>query len=383
MRKICIFTSSRADYYLLSKLSSILNFYKNVKVQMLVSGTHLLNKYGSVSKEIRSVHKNVISCKIIDNMNSDNLISEIFSKSVKVVGEKLRKTKPDLFVVLGDRYEALAATIASNLLKIPIAHISGGEITEGAMDDCFRHSMTKLSNIHFVSNHVYKKRVIQLGENKKNIYVVGSTGSENTYKIKFLKKEDLEKILNLKFLKRNLIITLHPETINSSNNKKIINSLFPVLTKIKNTLVIFTAPNIDPGSKFIEKSILRLVKNNKNFKYYKNLGSQKYFSCIKYCDAVIGNSSSGIYEVPSLKKFTINLGDRQKGRLFAKSIINTKLSSKDIKISIKKIYDKKFQKHLINLVNPYYKKNTALNIAKTLKTINLKKILNKQFVDIR
>jgi UDP-hydrolysing UDP-N-acetyl-D-glucosamine 2-epimerase len=383
MRKICIFTSSRADYYLLSKLSSILNLYKNIKVQIFVSGTHLLNKYGSVSKEIKRTHKNVITCKIIHNTNSDNLISEIFSKCVKVIGEKLRKTKPDLFVVLGDRYEALAATIASNLLRIPIAHISGGEITEGAMDDCFRHSMTKLSNIHFVSNHVYKKRVIQLGENKKNIYVVGSTGSENTYKIKFLKKKDLEKILNLKFLKRNLIITLHPETINSLNNKKIINSLFPVLKKMKNTLVIFTTPNIDPGSKFIEKSILSFVKNNKNFKYYKNLGSQKYFSCIKYCDAVIGNSSSGISEVPSLKKFTINLGDRQKGRLFAKSIINAKLSSKDIEISIKKIYDKKFQKNLINLVNPYYKKNTALNIAKILKTINLKKILNKQFVDIR
>ena len=383
MKKICIFTSSRADYYLLSKLALKLDEYKNITVQILVSGTHLLKKYGYLYKEISKTHKNIFNCKIIDSSIKDNFVLDVFSKSIKRVGKKLNKLNPDLFVVLGDRYEAFAATISANVLKIPIAHISGGEVTEGALDDSFRHSMSKLSNIHFVGHKVYKKRIIQLGENAKNIFVVGGTGSEDINKIEFLEKKFLEKNLNLKFQKKNLLITIHPETVNIKNNKKIINSLFPILKKMKDTLVIFTSPNIDPGSDIIEKSILNLVKNNINFKYFKNLGVKKYFSCIKYCDAVVGNSSSGISEVPSLGKFTINIGDRQKGRLFAKSIINCKPSKKSINKSFKKIYDKKYQKNLTNLVNPYYKENTSLKIAKVLKIINLKKISSKKFIDIK
>ena len=383
MKKICIFTSSRADYYLLSKLALKLDEYKNITVQILVSGTHLLKKYGYLYKEISKTHKNIFNCKIIDSSIKDNFVLDVFSKSIKRVGKKLNKLNPDIFVVLGDRYEAFAATISANVLKIPIAHISGGEVTEGALDDSFRHSMSKLSNIHFVGHKVYKKRIIQLGENAKNIFVVGGTGSEDINKIEFLEKKFLEKNLNLKFQKKNLLITIHPETVNIKNNKKIINSLFPILKKMKDTLVIFTSPNIDPGSDIIEKSILNLVKNNINFKYFKNLGVKKYFSCIKYCDAVVGNSSSGISEVPSLGKFTINIGDRQKGRLFAKSIINCKPSKKSINKSFKKIYDKKYQKNLTNLVNPYYKENTSLKIAKVLKIINLKKISSKKFIDIK
>ena len=383
MKKICIFTSSRADYYLLSKLALKLDEYKNITVQILASGTHLLKKYGYLYKEISKTHKNIFNCKIIDSSIKDNFVLDVFSKSIKRVGKKLNKLNPDIFVVLGDRYEAFAATISANILKIPIAHISGGEVTEGALDDSFRHSMSKLSNIHFVGHKVYKKRIIQLGENAKNIFVVGGTGSEDINKIEFLEKKFLEKNLNLKFQKKNFLITIHPETVNIKNNEKIINSLFPILKKMKDTLVIFTSPNIDPDSDIIEKSILNLVKNNINFKYFKNLGVKKYFSCIKYCDAVVGNSSSGISEVPSLGKFTINIGDRQKGRLFAKSIINCKPSKKSINKSFKKIYDKNYQKNLTNLVNPYYKENTSLKIAKVLKIINLKKISSKKFIDIK
>ena len=383
MKKICIFTSSRADYYLLSKLALKLDEYKNITVQILISGTHLLKKYGYLYKEISKTHKNIFNCKIIDSSIKDNFVLDVFSKSIKRVGKKLNKLNPDIFVVLGDRYEAFAATISANILKIPIAHISGGEVTEGAIDDSFRHSMSKLSNIHFVGHKVYKKRIIQLGEDAKNIFVVGGTGSEDIKKIEFLEKKFLENDLNLKFQKKNLIITIHPETVNIKNNKKIINSLFPILKKMKDTLVIFTSPNIDPGSDIIEKSILNLVKNNINFKYFKNLGVKKYFSCIKHCDAVVGNSSSGISEVPSLGKFTINIGDRQKGRLFAKSIISCKPSKKSINESFKKVYDKNYQKNLTNLVNPYYKENTTLKIAKVLKIINLKKILSKKFIDIK
>jgi len=383
MKKICIFTSSRADYYLLSKLALKLDEYKNITVQILISGTHLLKKYGYLYKEISKTHKNIFNCKIIDSSIKDNFVLDVFSKSIKRVGKKLNKLNPDIFVVLGDRYEAFAATISANILKIPIAHISGGEVTEGALDDSFRHSMSKLSNIHFVGHKVYKKRIIQLGEDAKNIFVVGGTGSEDIKKIEFLEKKFLENDLNLKFKKKNLIITIHPETVNIKNNEKIINLLFPILKKMKDTLVIFTSPNIDPGSDIIEKSILNLVKNNINFKYFKNLGVKKYFSCIKHCDAVVGNSSSGISEVPSLGKFTINIGDRQKGRLFAKSIINCKPSKKSINESFKKVYDKNYQKNLTNLVNPYYKENTTLKIAKVLKIINLKKILSKKFIDIK
>lgn len=383
MRKICIFTSSRADYYLLSKLAIKLESYKNIKVQIIISGTHLLKKYGNLYKEIKKNHKNTFQCNILNKTKTNDNLIKIISKTTYEVGKKLKKLKPDIFVVLGDRFEALGATISANTLRIPIAHISGGEITEGAIDDSFRHAMTKLSNIHFVGNQTYKKRVRQLGEDEKNIFVVGGTGSEDFKKIRFLSKKFLEKKLNFKFQSKNLMITIHPETINISNNKKIINSLFPVLKKMKNTLIIFTQPNIDPGNSIIDKSIIKLSNSSRNIKYFKNLGTQSYFSCIKFCDAVIGNSSSGISEVPSFKKYTINLGDRQKGRVFARSIISPKLDKKNISDAIKKIYTKKYQKKLKHIVNPYYKDNTTLNIAKNLKLINLKKISIKKFVDLK
>ena len=382
MRKICIFTSSRADYYLLSKLALKLESYKNIKVHILISGTHLLKKYGNLYREIKKNHKNTSECKIFSKDKKKNDLIKIISKTINIVGIKLKIIKPDIFVVLGDRFEAFAATISANSLKIPIAHISGGEITEGAIDDTFRHAITKLSNLHFVGHKKYKKRIIQLGENSENIFVVGGTGSEDIKKIKFLNKKFLENELNFKFKEKNLIVTIHPETINISNNKKIINSLFPVLSKMKNTLILFTQPNIDPGSDVIERSVLKLSKSNKHIKYFKNLGVKKYFSCIKYCDAVIGNSSSGITEVPSLKKYTINLGDRQKGRLLANSIITPRLDKKNISQAIKKVYSKKYQKNLKNIINPYYKNNTTLNIAKVLKLINLKKISIKKFIDL-
>ena len=302
----------------------------------------------------------------------NNKILDIFSKTIKIIGKKLKNLNPDLFVVLGDRYETLASVISANISRIPIAHISGGEVTQGALDDSFRHAITKLSNIHFAANKVYKRRIVQLGENKKNIFIVGGSGVENINSFKFRTKDKLEKILKINFLKRNLMVTLHPETINQENNKKIINSLFPILESLKNTLIIFTAPNIDPGSEMIEKKILKAVKKNKNFKYFKNLGKINYFSCVKMCDAVIGNSSSGITEVPSLKKVSINIGERQKGRMLAKSVINVNISKKDIRNSISKIYKRNIKKILKNSKNPYFKKNTSKNIVKILQKINLK-----------
>lgn len=383
MRKICIFTSSRADYDLLSNLGTKLRRLKNIKVIFLVTGTHLSRKHGFFLNTIKKEHKIIFQSKL--NINSDKRLGVIkaFSSGVDDYGKLLKKINPDIFLVLGDRFEAFAASISANILKIPIAHISGGEVTEGAMDDAFRHSITKLSNIHFVAHSTYKKRVIQLGENKKNIFVVGGTGPENVREVNFINKKSLEKNLKLKFLKRNLLVTIHPETVNEDNNKKILSSLLPALKKLSNTLVIFTAPNIDPGNKIFYKKILQLVKQKKNFKYFKSLGKQKYFSCIRYCDAVIGNSSSGITEVPSMKKFTINIGDRQKGRLFAKSIINTKLTEEAIKRSIKKVYDTNFYKKFYNLKNPYDKSKTSFKIAKVLKSIKLNKLYNKKFFDIK
>ena len=380
-KKIVFFTGSRADFGLLSNL--IKKVQKKISnTYLIVSGTHFSKKYGFTLNEIKNEKiRNIIKAPVDINKTNDLSIVKNFSNTAKTIGKKINNLKPNLFVVLGDRYETLAASIAAMMNRIPIVHINGGELTEGAYDDSIRHSVSKMSHIHFTSHKIYKKRLIQMGENKKNIYNFGSLGASSSKHDKlFNKKEILDQlkiITNCKYF----VITFHPVTLDKKLSKKYFKNLLDCLSKYKNIYKIFTFPNADNESSELINIIKKYKKKHSNVLIFKSLGKKKYFSLIKYSSGLIGNSSSGILEAPTFKIPILNIGDRQKGRLCAKSIVNCGYSKKKIKSNLHKILSKKFCTKINKTKNIFYKKNTVINIANKLIAIN-NITLKKKFFDI-
>ena len=380
--KICIVTTNRSDFGLLKNLIIELK-NNNFKVKVIAGGTHFSRKFGNTYVEIESCGIK-IDRKIYSKIKSDNAkdISRIFSAHIISSAKIFEQLRPELIIVLGDRYEILAVTIAAHLSRIPVAHIHGGELTLGSIDDAFRHSITKMSHIHFVANKIYKNRIIQLGENPKNIFIVGGLGVDSIKKVKLLSQIDLEKRLKIKFNKKNLIVSFHPETLNSNQAKKQIDQLLSALNNLKDTTIIFSSPGFDLESQIIVKKIKKFIKNKNNTYYFSSLGQLNYFSILNIVDAIVGNSSSGILEMPTFKNATINIGDRQLGRLKSSSIINCKIKKKEITNSLRKIYSKKFRNKIKYTKNIYGSFGSSIKIVKILKKINLKNILFKKFYDI-
>jgi GDP/UDP-N,N'-diacetylbacillosamine 2-epimerase (hydrolysing) len=382
-KKICVITGSRAEYGLLR--NTILNIKKENKfnLKLIVTGSHLSKKYGFTLNEIKK-DRILITKKIDLNLISDNSIGVANSIAIglKSFVKIFEKIKPDLILVLGDRFEILTATLASSLCRVPVCHIHGGELTEALLDDAFRHSITKMSHIHFAATQAYKKRIIQLGENPNNVFCVGGLGVDSIKKQKFLNKNTIEKKLKIKFLKNSALITFHPETLKKKTTYKNFIELLKSLKKLKNVTLIFTMPNHDIESSIIYKLIINFVKKNNNSYFFKSLGQKLYFSCCNNIDFMIGNSSSGLLEMPSFKKFTINIGDRQKGRIKAKSVINCKFENKEISKAINFVLNKKNQKFLKNIKNPYGTGGASKKIVSILKKIKIEEIINKKFFDI-
>ena len=382
--KICFFTGSRAEYGILKHLMQEIYASDEFIFQLIVTGSHLSEKFGYTVREIDDDGFKIDS-KIDINLINDSDLSTCKSlgKLISKISDIFSEIKPDLVFLLGDRYELIGACLSATIFRIPIAHIHGGEKTEGAFDDGIRHAITKLSHIHFVANDIYRKRVIQLGENKKYVFNVGGLGVDAIKKTKLLRKESLEKSLGLKFMKKNLLITFHPVTLlDKKDSENEINQLLKSLSLLEETLQIFTMPNADPGNDYILRAINKYVKNNKFAFLFPSLGQLKYYSCLKQVDALIGNSSSGILEAPSFNIGSINIGDRQKGRLEAKSVISVEANSKLITKAIKKLYTKEFSEILKTNVNPYGNGDASKKIIKILKKINFKNILKKSFQDI-
>jgi len=382
--KICFFTGTRAEYGLLKYLMKQISDSDDFVFQLIVTGSHLSKKHGYTVKEIIEDGFKIDS-KIDINLNNDSDISicKSIGKLIPNISDAFSKLQPDLIFLLGDRYELMGACLSATIFRIPIAHIHGGEKTVGAFDDCIRHAITKLSHIHFVANDVYRKRVIQLGENQKYVFNVGGLGVDAIHKTKLLSKESLERILGLKFMKKNLIITYHPLTLaDKEDSIKEITELLKALSLLEDTLQIFTMPNADPGNDFIFKVIKKYVKNNKFAYSFSSLGQLNYYSCLRQIDALVGNSSSGILEAPSFNIGTINIGDRQKGRLEAKSVISIEANAKLIKRSIDKLYSKEFSKILKNNLNPYGNGQSSKKIIQIIKNINFDNVLKKNFYDI-
>ena len=382
-RKICVVTGSRADYGLLRWLMQEIKEDPDLELQILATGMHLSETFGLTYKEIESDGFK-INEKITVLIGDDSGLSLAKSISLGVSGcaEAFERLKPDLIIVLGDRFEIFAATTAALVSTIPVAHLHGGEVTLGAFDESFRHSITKMSHIHLVAAEEYKNRVIQLGENPELVFNVGGLGVDALSKIKLLTKEEFEKKRGVSFSKRNLLITFHPVTLEDGSAEKQMNELLSALSELNETTLIFTLPNADTGGLVIISKIEKFVEDHSNAYSFKSLGQVDYLSCVNFVDGVIGNSSSGLTEVPSFRKGTINIGDRQKGRLLATSVINVEPIKEDIKKGLSKLYSDSFRASLLRTENPYGRLGTASKIHKIVRELELEGLLKKTFFQV-
>ncbi len=385
-KKICIFTGTRAEYGLLKPLIDEILSDGTFELQLLVSGMHLSPEFGLTYKEIEEDGLKIDEkVEILLSADTPSAISKAIGLGLIGYADALNRLKPDLVVVLGDRFEALAFAIASYVHRIPIAHLYGGEATWGAIDEGFRNSITKLAYLHFTSTEQYKKRVIQLGEHPDRVFNVGALGIDNIKKLKLLSKEEIEQKLNIKFKKKNILVTYHPSTLNTGVTEREFGALLDVLRELKNILIIFTKANADTEGRIINQMIdeFCLKYSDKSVSFF-SLGRLNYLSLLQFVDAVVGNSSSGIIEAPSFKIGTINIGDRQKGRIKAESIIDCEPTEASIKEAFKKLFSKDFQLKLNTVENPYGDRNSAKRILTILKDIFLSSSidLKKYFFEI-
>jgi GDP/UDP-N,N'-diacetylbacillosamine 2-epimerase (hydrolysing) len=381
--KVCVITGSRAEYGLLRWLMEDIKNDPDFVLQVIATGMHLSPEFGLTYKEIERDGFE-IDRKIEVLTSSDTPVGITKSMGLGLVGfaESLSQLKPNLLIVLGDRYEIFSAVAAALIARIPVAHIHGGEITKGVVDDAIRHSITKMAHLHFVASEEYRQRVIQLGEQPHHVFCVGGVGIDSINRLPLMTREEFEDSINFKLGKKNLLITFHPVTLEENTAKEQLSELLAALGSLKNTKLIFTLPNADTEGRALIQLINGFVSHNHNSCAHISLGQLRYFSCMAHVDGVVGNSSSGLLEAPSFKKGVINIGDRQRGRIQAKSIINCEPNRESIRAAITKLYSSNFQKSLQGVVNPYGSGGASSKILSIVKGISLEGLIKKQFHDI-
>ncbi len=381
--KICVVTGTRAEYGLLYWLMKEIEADENLELQLIVTGMHLSPEFGLTYKEIEKDFR--IDKKIEMLLSSDTSIG--ISKSMGLAqisfAESYEELKPDILVVLGDRYEIFSCVSAAMIARIPIAHLHGGETTEGAFDESIRHSISKMSHLHFTATEEYKNRVIQLGEHPSRVFNVGGMGIENIKRLKLLSKNAFEKSIDFKLNKKNILVTFHPVTLENSTAKEQFQELLDVIDALEDTNIIFTKANSDTDGRVINQMLDEYVTHNSHKSIgFTSLGQLRYLSALQFVDAVVGNSSSGLLEAPSFKIGTINIGDRQKGRIKARSVIDCNPNRQSIKNAFITLYSSEFQTNLENVENPYGHGNASQKIVQAIKKINLKNCLKKTFYDL-
>ncbi len=385
MKKIIsILTATRAEYGLLKPIIAKLNKVKEFDVRIVATGAHLSPEFGLTYQEIeKDGFKIDEKIEILLSSDTPSSISKSMGLAMISFADYFEKLNPDLLIVLGDRYETLAVATTAMNQRIPIAHLYGGETTEGAIDESIRHAITKISYLHFTSTDEYRKRVIQLGEHPDRVYNVGAIGIENIINEKLLSKDELENELKIDLTKPYAMVTFHPVTLENNSSKKQIESLIDACKSFKNINFIFTKANADAQGRIINQLIDEYSLIVDNINAFNSLGMVKYLSAIKYCSMVIGNSSSGLLEAPSFGIPTINIGDRQKGRLQASSVINCEPIQDEIKRAIEKASTDSFVKAAIETVNPYGSGNTSDKVIEVVKNyvLNEKFNLKKKFYD--
>jgi GDP/UDP-N,N'-diacetylbacillosamine 2-epimerase (hydrolysing) len=382
-RKICVVTGSRADYGLLRWVMQGIKDDLGLTLQVIATGMHLSDSFGLTYKEIENDGFKIdFKVKSLSTVDSPVGIAESMSAGLSGCSDAFSHLQPDIIVVLGDRFEIFSAVAAALVARIPVAHLHGGEITSGAFDEAFRHSITKMSHLHFVAAEEYRNRVIQLGEDPNKVFLVGGLGIDNIKKLTLLSKAELEAALELKLGDRSLMVTFHPVTLEAETAEQQMKELLNVLSGLENTTLIFTMPNADPGGRILMKMIEEFVAGRTNARVFTSLGQLRYLSCIAHVDGVVGNSSSGLAEVPTFKKGTINIGDRQLGRLQAKSIINCLPKEQAIRDAIDRLNSVDFQASLAETTNPYGEGGASAKIVKILQNASLEGIVKKTFHDL-
>lgn len=383
-RKICVVTGTRAEYGLLYWLMKEIQEDPDLELQLVVTGMHLSPEFGLTYRVIEE-DGFVIDEKVEMLLSSDTPVGIATSMGLGTIGfaGAFDRLKPDIVVLLGDRFEILAAAQAALVARIPIAHLHGGETTEGAIDEAIRHSVTKMSHLHFVSTDAYRKRVIQLGEHPDRVFHVGAIGLDNIRKLPLLSREELEESIGFQLRSLNFLVTYHPVTLNRMGSEAAMRELLAALDRFPEATVIFTKPNADTDGRIISRMIDEYVQQNpERCRAYTSLGQVRYLSAVKHVDVVIGNSSSGILEVPAFKKPTVNIGDRQRGRLRPTSVIDCAETAEEIAWAIEKALSPEFRGQLENMTSPYGDEYVSGKAKEILKRADLQNILFKGFYDL-
>lgn len=382
-RKICVVTGTRAEYGLLRWVMEGIREASDLKLQIIATGMHLSPEFGLTYREIESDGFR-IDHKVEMLLSSDTSAGLAKSMGLGMIGfgDVLQQLRPDLMLVLGDRFEIFSAAAAAMVARIPIAHLHGGEATEGLIDESIRHSITKMSHLHFVAAEEYRKRVIQLGESPDRVHLVGGLGIDSIKKLKLLDRASLEVSLGFKLLQKNLLITFHPVTLENATCSNQMAELLAALETLEETRLIFTMPNADTDGRVLFEMIKEFVVGHANASVFTSLGQLRYLSCIQHVDGVVGNSSSGLAEVPSFCKGTVNIGERQRGRLKAESVIDCAPERADIVAALEQLYSPVFQEKLKTVRNPYGDGGASKRVVEILERVSLESILKKRFYDL-
>ena len=384
MIKICVVTGTRAEYGLLYWTMKAIHANSRTELSVCVTGMHLSPEFGLTYQQIEEDGFE-IDGKVEMLLSSDTSIGVTKSMGIGLIGiaDFYERTKPDWVLVLGDRYEIFSAVTAAMIARIPVAHCHGGEATEGLIDEAIRHSITKMGHLHFTSNEEYKNRVIQLGEQPDRVFNVGALGVENINKLLRLDRKAFEQSINFSLSETNFLVTFHPVTLENSSAEHQFKELLNAIDQFPQANVIFTKPNADHDGRVLIELIENYVKaNHARAIAFISLGQLRYLSAIEHCQVVIGNSSSGLLEVPSFKKPTVDIGDRQQGRIKAGSVISCKPYSDEISKAINKAISPEFQKIVKEIESPYGVGNCSNIIVETIIKTPIKNILKKKFYNL-
>ena len=383
-RSVCVVTGSRAEYGLLYWLMKEIQIAKDLELQIIATGMHISPEFGNTYRQIEQDGFK-IDKKVEMLLSSDSEVGITKSMGLGLIGfaDAIDNLKPDLIIVLGDRFEIFSAVSAAMIAKIPVAHLHGGEVTEGAFDESIRHSITKMSHLHFTATEEYKKRVIQLGEQPERVFNVGAVGVDNIKKLTLLSREEFEKSIDFSLAQRNLLITFHPVTLENATAREQFTNILQAVDKQVDTHLIFTKANADTNGKVINQMIDEYVTlHPEKAIAFTSLGQLRYLSALQYVDGVVGNSSSGLVEVPSFKICTINIGDRQRGRIKADSVIDCDTSVESIQSSLNKLFSPLFQEQLQQIKNPYGNGGASKKIVEIIRIFSLDRVLKKRFYNI-
>lgn len=384
MKKVCVVTGTRAEYGLLRWVMEGIRQSQSLQLQVIATGMHLSPEFGLT---YRSIEEDgfTIDRKVEMLLSSDSPVGVTKSLGLAVIGfaDALAELQPDILLVLGDRYEILAAASAALIARIPVAHLHGGELTEGAFDDAIRHAITKMSHLHFVAAEEYRQRVIQLGEVPERVFNVGGLGIDNIFRLPLLERSALEEALEFHLGERNLLVTFHPATLEQGQATVQMAELLGALDALENTNIVLTMPNSDTESRGLFEMVDAFVAANpQTRKAFTSLGQLRYLSCLRWFDGVVGNSSSGLLEAPTLKKGTINIGDRQRGRLRASSVIDCAPNKDEILKALARLFSAEFQAEATRTVNPYGSGGASEKVVEVLSRVSCASLAKKRFHDL-